>query len=101
MSKRKYYKIVLAMLFVLIFSLNAPLSAYANGHVHSFGGQEQLETILYIDHEYLNTTYSYGGHTYAEYTVVAWARFYKTCYCGARGNYTEHGYSYTYTVQID
>ena len=101
MSKKKYLRFMLSLLFVLIFSLNAPLSAYASGHVHSFGGQEQLESIIRIDREYLNITYPEGGNTYAEYTVIAWARFYKSCYCGARGDYTEHGYSYTYIVQID
>ena len=90
---------VICMIGVLCFG-NIVFAA-ESAHVHEYGSMEMVERVYFVDSVIVLLTYEKDGHTYEYQQVTEWCKFYRECYCGARGQYRDGGRTYTRDVMID
>lgn len=84
----------LVFAFAITFGCLNPVgtvcAASSANHVHQWSSTEMLESYqrIYFD-DYVVLVYR-NGHFYNEHHDAILGKYYHSCYCGARGNYSTH-----------
>ena len=92
----------LGMLMLVILVMCSSLQVFAATHVHEWGSHESIERVYFVESDKVLFTYKDAdGHTYEVHRIIEYCKFYKSCYCGARGQCRDGGRTYDKYVRID